>query len=300
MKGMVGVGILILALCGCQVLRPLGLTIQISESETPDTGRWLAGDFHNHTILLSAGRKGPDDLAGQAHCPGLCMKCTGARSCQCRYRWSVGRWGGLAIAHHENLFDDKDSGTTADNYLGTGGKLLENNHAKAVAGVRWLDQHYPQHSYFLINHPSRWQNYSIGAIRDFHDAAPNVAFGFEGMPGHQKAAQRGHYDGGPFQNNTGQDVTFRARTYGGADYMLAKIGGAWDALLGEGRRFFVFVNSDFHTTDHDFWPGEYAKDHTYVQDLNHDGSYSADELIAGLRSGNSFDVPASRDIAPDE
>ncbi|MDO9040735.1 MAG: hypothetical protein Q7U64_00145 [Desulfocapsaceae bacterium] len=27
-----------------------------------------------------------------------------------------------------------------------------------------------------------------------------------------------------------------------------------------------------------------------MQDLNHDGSYSADELIAGLRSGNSFVV----------
>lgn len=37
-KGMAGVGILILALCGCQVLRPLSLTTQISESENPDTG----------------------------------------------------------------------------------------------------------------------------------------------------------------------------------------------------------------------------------------------------------------------
>ncbi|MFH2122599.1 MAG: hypothetical protein ABIJ50_03835 [Pseudomonadota bacterium] len=201
-----------------------------------------------------------------------------------------GEEGGLAIARHEYLFDDKDTGTTADDLLGTSGKIVENNHAKAMAGVRWLDQHYPQNSYFLINHPSRWQNYTIGAIRDFNDAAPNVAFGFEGMPGHQKAARRGHYDGGPFKDSAGDDVSYRARTYGGADYMVAGIGGIWDALLGEGRRFFVFVNSDFHTTKHDFWPGEYAKNHTFVRDLDHDGHYSAEELVAGLRSGNSFIV----------
>ena len=353
-KGMAGAGILILALCGCQVLRPLGLTTQISESETPDTGRWLAGDFHNHTYLTD-GSNVPDQVFAHAFQFGLDWIANSehggafSRNSEAQswpadtvflgspppekmwrwqsiwqysfplvakaratwpdklivqgYEWNVpghdhasvaivgpAEEGGLAIARHEYLFDDQDSGTTADNSLGTSGKLVENNHAKAVAGVKWLDQHYPDNSYFLINHPSRWQNYSIGALRDLHDAAPNVAFGFEGMPGHQKAAQRGQYDGGPFQDSADRDITFRARTYGGADYMLARVGGAWDAMLGEGRRFFVFVNSDFHTTNQDFWPGEYAKNHTHVQDLNHDGSYSADELIAGLRSGNSFIV----------
>lgn len=343
-KGMAGIGILILAFWGCQA----------QQSETPNTGRWLTGDFHNHTYLTD-GSNVPDQVFAHAFQFGLDWIAnsehggafsrnfdgqswpadtvflgsppagkmwrwqslwrysyplvTKARAAWPNklivqgYEWNVpghdhasvaivgpAEEGGLAIARHEYLFDDKDSGTTADSYLGTSGKMVENNHAKAMAGIRWLDQHYPRNSYFLINHPSRWQNYSIGAIRDFHDAAPNVAFGFEGMPGHQKATQRGHYNGGPFKDSAGRDITFRARTYGGADYMLAKVGGAWDALLGEGRLFFVFVNSDFHTTGHDFWPGEYAKNHTYVEDLNHDGSYSADELITGLRSGNSFIV----------
>jgi hypothetical protein len=353
-KGMAGVGILILALCGCQVLRPLSLTTQISESETPDTGRWLAGDFHNHTFLTD-GSNVPDQVFTHAFQFGLDWIANsehggafnrnsegqswpadslflGSPPAGNMWRWqslwqysypliakaratwpdkliiqgyewnvpghdhaSVAIVGaveedGLAIARHEYLFDDKDSGTTADKNLGTSGKIIENNQAKAVAGVRWLHQHYPQNSYFLINHPSRWQNYSISAIRDFNDTAPNVDFGFEGMPGHQKASPRGYYDGGPFKDSAGEDITFKARTYGGADYMLARVGGVWDALLGEGRRFFVFVNSDFHTADHDFWPGEYAKNYTYVQDLNHDGNYFADELIAGLRSGNSFVV----------
>ena len=45
--------------------------------------------------------------------------------------------------------------------------------------------------------------------------------------------------------------TARARTYGGADIMTAKVGGLWDSLLGEGRRFWAFVNSDFHSAAED-------------------------------------------------
>ena len=370
-KRMAGVGVLMLALFGCQAQQSKGMDTQVSgqkarlrvplapgkgkeRPEARDTGRWLAGDFHNHTYLTD-GSNAPDQVFTHAFQFGLDWIANSehggafSRNSDGRswpaitvflgsppagkmwrwqslwqysyplvtrtratwpdkliiqgYEWNVpahdhasvaivgpAEENGLAIARHEYLFDDKDSGTTADSFLGTSDKMAENNHEKAVAGVRWLDHHYPRNSYFLINHPSRWQNYSIAAIRDFHDTAPNVAFGFEGIPGHQKASCRGHYDGGPFQDITGKDVTFRAHTYGGADYMLARVGGAWDALLGEGRSFFVFVNSDFHKTEHDFWPGEYAKNHTYVRDQDHDRTYSPDELVAGLRSGNSFIV----------
>jgi hypothetical protein len=321
---------------------------------TENDGRWLAGDFHNHTwltdgsnvpeqVFAHAFQYGLDWIANSEHGGAFGRNAAGTlwppktvflgsppdgmmwrwqslwqyshpRIVRARttwpdklivqgYEWNVpshdhasvaivgpAEENGLAVARHEYLFDDKDSGTTADRYLGISGKLVENNHDKAVAGVRWLDQHYPENSYFVINHPSRWQNYSIAAIRDLNDAAPNVAFGFEGMPGHQKAPSRGDYDGGPFQDGSGHDITFRARTFGGADYMLAKVGGIWDALLGEGRMFFIFVNSDFHTTGHDFWPGEYAKNYTFVRDQDHDGNYSPEELVAGLRSGNSFIV----------
>ncbi len=196
--------------------------------------------------------------------------------------------GGRAIARHEYLFDADDTGAAADSLLGVSGKDTTNSHEKALAGLQWLASNYPASSYFFINHPSRQLRYSIADIRDFNDKAPAVAFGFEGMPGHQKATIRGGYDRGPFTDATGRDITARAQTYGGADLMVAKIGGTWDALLGEGRRFFTFVNSDFHTPDYDFWPGEYAKNHTYVLDTNHDGNYSPVELLEGLRSGNTF------------
>jgi len=191
---------------------------------------------------------------------------------------------GKAIARHEYLFDGSDSGTTSDSYLEVNGKVAANSHVKAVAGAKWLQNNYPQSSYFLLNHPSRQLKYSIASIRDFNNVAPSVAFGFEGIPGHQKEASRGGY------GNSFDDQTYKAHTYGGADYMIAKVGGLWDALLGEGRHFNTFANSDFHNTDGDFWPGEYAKSYTFVKDENNDGEYSLNELVDGLRSGNSYAV----------
>jgi hypothetical protein len=75
----------------------------------------------------------------------------------------------------------------------------------------------------------------------------------------------------------------------------------WDALLAEGRRFSVFASSDWHnrgsfgpfepsSTVH-FWPGEYLKIHAYARGT--EGGYNlraAREVIAGMRSGNSFSV----------
>ncbi len=51
-----------------------------------------------------------------------------------------------------------------------------------------------------------------------------------------------------------------------------------------------FVSSDFHSPSNDFWPGEYAKTWTRVQDLDRDGKYVLEEVAAGLRSGNSYAV----------
>lgn len=66
--------------------------------------------------------------------------------------------------------------------------------------------------------------------------------------------------------------------------MIAKVGGTWDALLGEGRKFWIFGNSDFHNTTNDFWPGEFTKSYTKV---DYQSQWS---LIKGMQSGNSFSV----------
>ncbi|MFA7348137.1 MAG: hypothetical protein WCZ86_10280 [Desulfurivibrionaceae bacterium] len=329
-----------------------GLT---SPGNARENGRWLAGDFHNHTVLTDGGiaakdvfsqsfHFGLDWLANSEHggafgrdpegrpWPAAETIFLGDPPAEKMWRWqslhqysyplirkaratypkklliqgyewnvpahehaSVGiidtaEENGRAIARHEYLFDGDDTGSTADHHLTVSAKRLQNDHAKAVAGVAWFEKNYQDSGYCILNHPSRRLRYSMADIRDLNDAAPHVVFGFEGFPGHQKAASRGNYDQGPFLDAAGNDITGRARTYGGADHMLAQIGGAWDALLGEGRRFYTFANSDFHNPENDFWPGEYTKTHTFVRDRNRDGKYSQHELLEGMRSGNSFIV----------
>jgi hypothetical protein len=70
----------------------------------------------------------------------------------------------------------------------------------------------------------------------------------------------------------------------------------WDALLGEGRNWWFFASSDYHNrgsfgpdqreTTADFFPGEYTRDHVLVRKGSN--SLSAEGIIDGLRSGNSF------------
>lgn len=72
---------------------------------------------------------------------------------------------------------------------------------------------------------------------------------------------------------------------GGFDQMTAKLGGFWDSMLGEGRRWWITANSNshIHWSDGgiDFWPGEYSK--TYVHARKDHAA-----IIAGLRAGRIF------------
>ncbi|NLW30886.1 MAG: hypothetical protein GXY77_05445 [Fibrobacter sp.] len=178
-----------------------------------------------------------------------------------------------AIANFEYMFDFKDY----DNSIQW---LPKNNlmkHYNAIEGLNWLKNNYPSSSFFFINHPSREAigAYTASDFRDFHNAAPQIFLGFEGMPGHHKSSVRGAYFYGSSEKN---------RTWGGADYILAKVGGVWDALLGEGRHIWIIVNSDFHYNTSDFWPGQYAKTWSSVTDTG------ALAWLEGVRSGEMFIV----------
>ncbi|MFZ4582656.1 MAG: metallophosphoesterase, partial [Paludibacter sp.] len=114
----------------------------------------------------------------------------------------------------------------------------------------------------------------IAAFRDMNNAAPTVCFGFESMPGHQKDPGRGGYSG----------TAVGGGTFGGCGFFSAPIGGLWDALLSEGRNFWLFANSDSHNEVGDFYPGEYQKNYTYT------AGKSAQNIVDGLRSGNTWVV----------
>ncbi len=212
----------------------------------------------------------------------------------------------LPIAEFEYRFDNSDTdGTTTAataTTMGWTGKIqssgyaapaypdyssvlaLNAKHNKTIDAVKWMQAHYPTTGYIIPAHVERAGcgvgGYSIAAFRDMNDNGPTVAFGFEGLPGHDKASNRGEFSGSACGGGT----------YGGAGIYIAQVGGLWDSLLADGRRFYNFDSSDFHDTPNDFWPGEYEKTYVKVKGSGHGGTYTQEDVIDGLRSGNAFSV----------
>jgi hypothetical protein len=186
---------------------------------------------------------------------------------------------GKSVSDFEYLFDQNDNDTSRNVEFGITVKQNK-THADALTGLAWLKANYPTTAYLHFNHPSRKLKYSVADFRDFYNLAPEMIVGIEGMPGHQKEASRCGYS----------NSNVIAHSYGGADYMFAKMGGLWDALLSEGRKVWITSNSDFHDTTGDFWPGEFQKNYTFVVDSNDDKHLNMNELLDGMKSGNSFVV----------
>jgi hypothetical protein len=185
-------------------------------------------------------------------------------------------------------------------------------HLKTLEALKWMSQNHQNGSYYVPAHleragpfnPDGNNGYNIESLRDFNNAAPGIAFGFETQPGHGAADARGEYT---IRRNTIGTVrvdSVGGTTYGGTGVYGAQIGGVWDALLGEGRGFWFFASSDWHArgmfsaddrrTNQDFYPGEYQRDYVMVHDKDgHSHRKSTDvltpqEIVDGLRSGNSW------------
>lgn len=154
---------------------------------------------------------------------------------------------------------------------------------KMIEALRQM-QELPDKPVVIANHPSRSAkglgDYGLddpAELRGWNDAAPDVAVGMAGAPGHQAASlsppplARGNYRGFP--------------TLGGFDQMTARLGGFWDSMLGEGRHWWITANSDSHVHytegGKDFWPGEYSKTYVLARKNNAD-------ILAALRSGKIF------------
>jgi hypothetical protein len=156
---------------------------------------------------------------------------------------------------------------------------------EALAAVR----DFPAPPVLIANHPSRSAE-ALGVygantpseLRDWNDTAPDVAVGMAGAPGHQAStvnpdgtldplSARGGYGGSP--------------TFGGFDQMTARLGGFWDSMLGEGRRWWITANSDSHVNwredGSDFWPGEYSKTWVWAEP-------DYDAILEAIRGGRVF------------
>lgn len=220
------------------------------------------------------------------------------------------------------------------------------DHVKSTAAIYWMHEKFPLATYAVESHIERAGPYRHGSdngwniehIRDWNNAAPSVAFGFESQPGHQASDTRGEYRP---DRSGGTVSSVGLYTFGGTGCYAAAVAGkpgydvdgtpltsadflpggrypevpdgiapenvtvcqpglrtAWDALLSEGRRFFFFASSDWHSrgdfafndreTSQDFLPGEYQKYYAFVKNNNVDDP--AQDIVNGLRSGNGYAV----------
>lgn len=157
------------------------------------------------------------------------------------------------------------------------------NEALAVSGIQWLGQQVDKRrvdaALFLANHPARNGIDSPHEIRNWRDADPRVAIGFEGAPGHQAAglpagygpgSARGYYGNAPGPNSFAAYPPESYRTWGGFDWMTATVGGLWDSLLAEGKPWSITANSDSHVN----WTDTAKRpDGSTSEQFNADGRY---------------------------
>ncbi|MBC7802069.1 MAG: hypothetical protein H7Z10_15745 [Gemmatimonadaceae bacterium] len=215
------------------------------------------------------------------------------------------RRGGIGnatpVAQFEYLFDRADNDTSGGAGQGWTGKISnvglvgQAAHDKSVAGITWMQTNYPLTSYNIPAHLERPGVFSttgnggwnIEHLRDWNNAGPTVSFGFESQPGHQAEEGRGSYT----TNAAG------GGTFGGTGLYAAKIGGVWDGLLGEGRNWFFFASSDWHSrgsfspferrSDADFYPGENQRQYIPFAAIG-----TPQGIVDALRKGDAYSVQA--------
>ncbi len=122
----------------------------------------------------------------------------------------------------------------------------------------------------IYNHPSRLDWDPEENDRDYiawHEAG-GLIIGFEGGPGHQKAASPGDYRG-------------RFRTEARWDPVVAQVGGTWDRLLDAGYNVWgALAVSDYHNADLDYSPCAFARTHLRVPQRDPRG------VLFALRAGS--------------
>ncbi len=249
------------------------------------------GHEHISTTILAGQKPWPATTAGNANLLA-------------QYEYCFDRNDADTSRGAENQWDCSVTGSAAGNALidPTAKKIKGTNaattpdlgHTKILEGIKWMKEFAADTSYFVPAHLERPglynatgnNGYNIEHLRNFNNTAPNIAFGFESMPGHQAEVNRGSYS----------TTAAGGGTFGGVGIYAAALGGVWDTLLGEGRNWWFFGSSDYHNrgsfgpdqkeSTADFYPGEYTRDFVMVR--KGANNLSAEAIIDGLRSGNSF------------
>ena len=273
----------------------------------------VAGHEHSSMSVISGQLPRAVDLAVLPNTPGYTPLGNATALAQWSYCFDRGdidnsgdggqAWN-CAVNSSANATDPSWSATAAKLMPAGGNGTGNRGHAKTVESVKWMVQNHPNASDYIPAHleragpfnPDGNNGFNIEHLRNFNNAGPQVAFGFETQPGHGASGDRGEYR--PERNSIGGVLvdSVGGTTYGGTGVYGAQVGGVWDALLGEGRNFWFFASSDWHNrgsfgsddrrSTQDFYPGEYQRNNTLVR--NGSDKLRPQAIVDGLRSGNNF------------
>ena len=144
-------------------------------------------------------------LKGQLPWPNAGV--AGNANLQAQYEYCFDRSDTDTSRGAENQWNCNVTGSTGNSLQdATAAKITGTNatatpdlgHTKTLEGIKWMAQNAPTTSYFLPAHleragpynPTGNNGYNIEHLRNFNNTAPQVAFGFESMPGHQASTPR--------------------------------------------------------------------------------------------------------------
>jgi hypothetical protein len=270
-------------------------------------GVWIKADTHIHTKFSDGAHTVPEVVAKAAHygCRAIAITdhaddklraatpeyqeaIVAARNASpdmvilAGLEWNIPPWGGdehatvlvppgpnewSTLAQFKVQFDDYRRDThTAE---------------LADAALSWLAAHGASNGVMpvvIYNHPSRKDAQSIENVPDMERwrRVNDLVIGFEGGPGHQGATPLGSYK-------------YKETLLDRWDPAVARVGDAWDTLLGAGMDVWAAcATSDFHTTKpsglNDRWPGQFAETWLYVPQATASG------VLRAFRAGSFFAV----------
>jgi PHP domain len=190
--------------------------------------------------------------------------------------WNVAPWGG---EEHATVLMPPSAETKLAAFKEQFDDLSRPTHDERLTldALRWLTANATVNGLppvVLYQHPSRNDARSIENVPDIKlwRTASDVVVGFAGAPGHQN--RNGSYD-------------YKERPMDRWDPAVARIGDAWDTLLGEGLDVWAAdAPSDFHNANpgdlNDFWPCQFSETWLYAAERTQEA------VLRAYRAGSFF------------
>jgi len=246
-------------------------------------GVWLAGDTHAHYRNVGVERLAAEAspfcdfiaVTSHSHRPNFWRAqhaaVVAARKAYPNLLIFHGLEWGCPVGGHATVLVERSRSENAilsefwRTYDGWYARSKPNTIQDAIAGLKFLaGVSHRTESTVILNHPSYGRPYTVDDMRGMYDAGA-LCVSFEGACGKQSGTP-------------GSEI----------DPIVRKVGGAYDVLLSEGRRYGLTAVSDFHSHVSEggksYWPGEFAKTYVFCPERSCRG------VLAGVKAAATYFV----------